>query len=220
MWMNIKKSILTLLLSALSFLALSLPVQAFEENTCLDDVKTVFAKRFCEKALDKSNIYQSLLGYLYLSSPDEIATSDAKGFYWLRAASRNCINFGFGEISESQKQILIQTMFDTAEFYRLGKGVGKNHKNALFWYLKASNHAYLPAYKRLAHIYEKGVGTAKSLTESAKWLTQAARKGDAQAQLKLASWYTKGRGVKVSPLLAKKWYQAACQQGVKQACHE
>lgn len=191
---------------------------ALEEKSCLTDAKTSFAKRFCQNALNKSNIYQSLLGYLYWQSPDEIELSDAKGFYWLRAASRNTINHGFGNASETQKQTLIQAMFDTAESYRLGKGTTKNDKNALFWYQKAANQGYLAAYKKVAEFNLKGKGTRKNTAEAAIWLEKAARQEDVDSQVKLAGLYEKGKGIKKSRYLAMKWYKDACQQNSQIAC--
>lgn len=190
----------------------------FDETSCQQDAKTTFAKSFCHAALNKSNINQSMLGYLYLEKPEEIKTSDEKGFYWIRAASRNCINHGFGQISEMQKQILIQNIYDTGELYRQGKGTQQNDKNALFWYQKAANQGYLPAYKKLVKFHIEGRGTPVSAKQSFRWLNKAAEKKDADSQFRLGIYYETGQGVKANKLQAMKWYQKACQNNKKAAC--
>ena len=74
------------------------------------------------------------------------------------------------------------------EMYRDGKGVGKDHKQAVYWYTKAKDQ-----YK------------------------EDAERGSASSQYKLGEMYEEGKGVTKDNKQAIYWYQKAADQGHEDA---
>ena len=97
--------------------------------------------------------------------------------------------------------------------YDEGKGVDKNHKEAVKWYKKAAEQGDATAQYNLGVNYAEGQGIRKDYNEAFKWWTKAAEQGLAEAQYNLAIVYDEGRGASKNHKEAIKWYTKAAEQG-------
>lgn len=105
--------------------------------------------------------------------------------------------------------------------YHIGKGVKKNLKTALKWYIKAAKQEHVIAQNNLGVFHEQGLGGRKKNSRlAAKWYRQAAEVGYAFAQYNLGKLYQQGNGVKKDIDEAIFWLQIAALQGVEQAQSE
>ena len=77
-----------------------------------------------------------------------------------------------------------------AEFYRTGRYVRKNKKEAFNWYLHAANNNHPLAAEQVAVCYEKGRGTKKNEKKAVRWYRIALQNGSELAKEKI-DWYDK-----------------------------
>lgn len=99
--------------------------------------------------------------------------------------------------------------------YSNGKGVPKDSKEAVSWYLKSAEQGEPAAMNNLALKYKSGDGVAKNITEAFKWCLKSANKGFGIAQFNLADFYEKGIGVDADQTIAIDWLKKAAAQGEK-----
>ena len=65
------------------------------------------------------------------------------------------------------------------DYYREGKGVQQNYKEAFYWYKKATDSSHpSDSFYWLGFLCEKGLGTDKSKKEAMRWYHKGMRKGD------------------------------------------
>ena len=69
--------------------------------------------------------------------------------------------------------------------YADGKGVTKNHAEAVKWYLLAAAQGNANAQFNLGTMYAKGQGVLQDYAEAVKWYRLAAAQGNASAQFNL-----------------------------------
>ena len=98
-------------------------------------------------------------------------------------------------------------------YYDSGRGVPKDYKEAIKWYMKAANQGYIEAQYNLGLLYMKGKGVPQDYKEAFKWYTEAANQGHELAQYNLALIYYEGKGVSRNYEEAIKWYTEAANQG-------
>ena len=94
--------------------------------------------------------------------------------------------------------------------YRNGKGVSKNHAEAVKWYRLAAAQGYAEAQLSLGfmlHYYKK------DYVEGVKWYRLAAAQGLAQAQVNMGFVYSYGQGEVQDYSEAVKWHELAAAQG-------
>ena len=116
------------------------------------------------------------------------------------------------ELSSMAKQGQVEAQFTLAEAYYLGKGTGKNLKQALFWYERAAQQGHLKAQRALGAMSELGEGTAKEPKKAAYWYQKSAEQGLARAQTNLGILYETGVGVEKNYETARLWYEKAAAQ--------
>ena len=75
--------------------------------------------------------------------------------------------------------------------YYEGRGVAKDHKEALKWYGLAANQGLAAAQGNLGWIYDQGNGVVNNREEAVKCYQIAANQGDAMAQNNLGLMYKK-----------------------------
>ena len=93
--------------------------------------------------------------------------------------------------------------------YNYGKGVEKNHEEAVKWYKKAAGKGDAWAMNNLGNCYKNGKGVEKNYKEAVKWFKKAAEKGNAWAMNNLGNCYKNGKGVEKNEAEAEKWYKKA-----------
>jgi TPR repeat protein len=101
--------------------------------------------------------------------------------------------------------------------YWEGKGVSKNYKEAVEWFLLAANQGYAEAQNKLGHAYEIGLGAPKDIKEAVKWYNLAASQGHAKSQFDLGLLYEAGKVVGLDCAESVRWYRLAANQGHKGA---
>ena len=95
-----------------------------------------------------------------------------------------------------------------------GKGVPKNHGDAMKWYHKGASHNDSFAMSRIGWLYSKGKGAVpKDYRQAFYWYEKSARNGNQHGQANLAYLYEKGRGVSKNLQLAIEWYQSSARKG-------
>ncbi len=103
--------------------------------------------------------------------------------------------------------------------YQFGRGVPRDYRKAVRYYMVAANKGYPKAQHNLAYMYRKGFGVARDMKQAAKWYRKAAEQGDVFSQKSLGIMYQFGYGVPQDDLEAVKWYRKAAKQGNPKAQH-
>ncbi len=98
--------------------------------------------------------------------------------------------------------------FQTAEGYRVGRGVEKDRARAVLWYQKAADQGLARAQFGLAEMYAYGLGTPQNYQNAITWYRKAAEQGHFQAQEDLAEMYSSER-VPVDLVAAYMWARLA-----------
>lgn len=97
--------------------------------------------------------------------------------------------------------------------YQNGRGVPKDHTEAVNWFRKAAEQGNATAQLFLAESYNSGHGVAQNHEVAVVWFRRAARGGHVHAQLRLGMCYRDGLGVTQDDAEAVIWYRAAAENG-------
>lgn len=121
---------------------------------------------------------------------------------------------------------------ELGEIYYIGRGVKKNHSEALRWYIKAAERGNVDAkiwFQRVAeqgdteaqlklgYMFYEGLGVPKNYILALKWYKKAAEHGNVQAMYSLGGMYYYGDGIEDDDAEAAKWYKRAAERGHKDA---
>ena len=101
--------------------------------------------------------------------------------------------------------------------YFNGKGVEKNYKLAMEYYLKAAKYNSHFAMHKIGYMYDNGLGVKQSYIDAFNWYLKAAKLGNGRSQNSVGSMYENGDGVTQDLLKALDWYILASEKGVKLA---
>lgn len=101
--------------------------------------------------------------------------------------------------------------------YSRGKGVEKDEKQGLDWYMKAAKHGDAAAQYNLAYTYTTGALVELNTEEAFKWFLKSAEQGYALSQGQVGYRYYNGIGVSKNLEEAFKWFQKAANNGNVQA---
>ncbi len=85
--------------------------------------------------------------------------------------------------------------FFLAGCYYIGKGTGKDLRQAFFWMREAAKSGDANAQSNLASMYRNGEGTEPDITKAMMWLNKAVDNNNTDAILNLAMCYFLGDGV-------------------------
>ena len=100
-----------------------------------------------------------------------------------------------------------------APCYLLGRGLAKDHQEAVKWFLLAAEQGESGAQYNLGSMYLHGQGVPKDDAEAMKWFRKSAEQGYVLSQFNLAGGYAEGRGVQQDFEEAAKWCRKAAEQG-------
>ena len=102
---------------------------------------------------------------------------------------------------------------DLGECYLMGRGVSKDHIEAIKWYTKSAQQGNAKAQYNLGYCYKYGYGVPLDYINAAKWYRKAAEQGHNRAQRQLGDCYYYGDGVSRDYVIAVDWYLKAAKQG-------
>jgi TPR repeat protein len=102
-----------------------------------------------------------------------------------------------------------QAQYALATFYKEGRGVKMDAKEATRLLAAAARAGYTDAEVEYAIALFNGMGVPKDERASGEFLLKAARKNSAPAQSRLALIYATGRGFKADPIQAARWHMIA-----------
>lgn len=101
--------------------------------------------------------------------------------------------------------------------YRLGLGVPRNARQAVYWFDKAARQGEVGAQYHLAMAYQQGDGAPRSPELAFHGFHRLAEQRYAPAQYQIALAYEKGQGVKRDDPEAVAWLQRAATGGHAEA---
>jgi TPR repeat protein len=97
--------------------------------------------------------------------------------------------------------------------YRHGRGVRADDALAVYWFRRAAEQGYLPAWTELCWHFEHGRGLPREVEGAAQCYLRVAAQGDPRAQLLAGLMYTSGNGVSTDYRTASEWFRKAAEQG-------
>ena len=110
----------------------------------------------------------------------------------------------------------VESQYYLGVIYEQGRGVAKDRKAAIKWYLKAAEHGHTEAQLALGFMYS----SERDDTKAIKWYTKAAEQGDTRAigslvdHYAFADMYIRGkRGVALDDTEAIKWCMKLLEMG-------
>ncbi len=104
--------------------------------------------------------------------------------------------------------------FIIASRYLEGRKVGRDHKRAAQWYLRAAQGGLAAAQYRIGTLYERGSGVAQDRVQAMSWYAKAAKLGNIKAMHNLAVMSADTANGKPDLVQAAKWFGAAAQHGL------
>jgi len=154
-----------------------------------------------------------------IAEQNERATQDNDAFF---ARGRMAFLFGYYDIARELWMPLANDGYAKAQanlgwMYQTGKGVQKDLKKAVEWYLKAAKQDHAIAKNNLGVMHENGWGTKKNLKRAAYWYREAASTGYSYGQYNYGKMLLDGAGVDKNPKEAAYWLGLAALQGVDDA---
>ena len=106
---------------------------------------------------------------------------------------------------------IARAQHNLGSMYYHGKGVVRDHKEAVKWFRKAALQGNARGQFSLGWMYLGGEGVDKDAKESIKWYRKAAEQGLAVAQYQLGVFYS--NGTTKDDKESAKWYRKAALQG-------
>lgn len=94
-----------------------------------------------------------------------------------------------------------------------GRGVPKDHRQAMRWFERAGGQGHVMAQLSLGVMYEKGYSRKHGYDAAMAWYRKAALQGNDAAQFNLGRMYRLGHGVLQDFVLAYQWFAIAAAQG-------
>lgn len=185
-----------------------------------DDAK---AHEFVQRAADEGHAEaQYLLGgmydfveYLYgpVDRGDRRASHDLPLPYHLGLATKEARADAGNQARKWFRKAAEQGHVDAQAYlgmiYGLGKGVPKDHAEALVWNRKAADQGDVGAQASLRDMYLFGRGVPKDYGKAVEWYRKAAAQGSFGGQYNLGLLYAQGDGVPKDLVLAYAWFNLA-----------
>ncbi len=113
----------------------------------------------------------------------------------IAAYQANDLPLAYNELLAAAKEGHADSQFNVALMYERGIGVGKDAKEAVFWYGKSASQGNAAAQFNLGVLYENGRGTKIDFAKANEWYRKASVQGDALAIGNLGMLYVRGQGV-------------------------
>ena len=121
--------------------------------------------------------------------------------------------------TEKVKALTVQAQAGAAQsqyalgcLYRWGKGVQKDFRIALEWFMRAADQDDPAARHEIADMYRYHGGQKGEMRRAFEMLKEQAQAGDARAQFSLGMMYVNGLGVETNDAAAVFWYEKSAAQ--------
>ncbi len=121
---------------------------------------------------------------------------------------------GTAELRQAAISGNASAQFIIASRYLEGRKVGRDHKRAAQWYLRAAQGGLAAAQYRVGTLYERGSGVAQDRVQAMSWYAKAANQGNIKAMHNLAVMSADTVNGKPDLARAAKWFGAAAQHGL------
>jgi TPR repeat protein len=103
--------------------------------------------------------------------------------------------------------------FKLGEIYEEGKGVAKDSREAVRWYVVASSQGFAEAAFNLGRLYHDGRGVPQNFARAREWYLIATRRGVIKAAANLGFMNASGEGGRPDYRQAIRWFVFAAQRG-------
>ena len=152
----------------------------------------------------KHNIGGALYNLGNIYTKEEYGKLDKKkGFYYYKKAAENNYTKCFWAVGSA---------------YLNGRGVKKNYKKAVDWFIKSiDNNGHPAAYWLLGYCYSNGYGVSKDKPRAIELYKKASEFNIKEAQYNLGLLYLYGNGVTQNHEIAKWYLRLAVKNGDRQA---
>jgi hypothetical protein len=117
------------------------------------------------------------------------------------------------ELVAAANQGDVDSQLDLAEMYYEGRGLKKDHAEALKWYRKAAEKSDPLAQFWIGRLYSRGEGVTKDARAAVNWFRLSADQNLAMAQYELGVLFYNGTGVDKNQTRAAYWFRRAALQG-------
>ncbi|WAW09816.1 sel1 repeat family protein [Oxalobacter vibrioformis] len=106
-----------------------------------------------------------------------------------------------------------KSQYELGCLYRWGKGVRKDFRRALTWFIKAADQDDAAARHEIADMYKHGQGFAGEMQQAFSAVEREANEGSADAQYTLGMMIVYGLGTDPDDAKAVSWYEKSAAQG-------
>jgi uncharacterized protein len=137
-----------------------------------------------------------LAAVAFTVATDAQAQGNANFEAGIAAYQANDLPLAYKSFLAAAKEGYADSQFNVALMYERGIGIGKDEKEAVFWYGKAASQGSAAAQFNLGVLYENGRGTEIDFAKANEWYRRASVQGDALAIGNLGMLYVRGQGVK------------------------
>lgn len=144
----------------------------------------------------------------YAKAEEWLLLADAQGeILAARTLDRLSASMTRAQIAEAE--------FNLGVRYDDGRGVRKDTRKAVMWWLAAAKEGYAHAQDLLGFMYASGDGhyVPRNYADAAEWDRRAAAQGDAVGQDQLGDLYERGHGAPLDYATAAYWYGLAADKG-------
>lgn len=129
-------------------------------------------------------------------------------------ASRLPEQIGTTELRQAAMQGNSSAQFIIASRFLEGRQVGRDHKKAAQWYIRAAESGLATAQYRIGTLYERGNGVTQDRFQAMSWYAKAANQGNVKAMHNLAVMSADTANGKPDLARAAKWFAAAAKHGL------
>lgn len=106
-----------------------------------------------------------------------------------------------------------KSQYELGCLYRWGKGIKKDFRQALTWFIKAADQDDAAARHEIADMYKHSQGFAGEMQQAFSATEREAKEGSADAQYTLGMMYVYGLGTDQDDAKAVSWYEKSAAQG-------
>ena len=116
-------------------------------------------------------------------------------------------------LTKSAEQGLAISMYELGNIYEYGRGVEENEKEAVVWYMKASQIGYMNASAYVGWCYENGLGVDSDINKAIEYFEKGMRRGSGWAAHHIANFYRYGNNVEKNDQKAFAYYLRGAELG-------
>lgn len=116
-------------------------------------------------------------------------------------------------LTKSAEMGLATSMYELGNIYEYGRGVEENEREAVIWYMKASQIGHMNASAYVGWCYEKGLGVDLDINKAIEYYEKGIRRGCGWAAEHIAKFYRFGNEVEKNDQRAFAYYLRGAELG-------